>query len=579
MKTINKNNNKMKNIKLAYIWVLLGLLIMSGCEDVLDTKASDAFAEDLIYSDPAQVERVVYPIYNSTESWSLNKFQWWSRRFNIEIGSLEARFNFQDNDLLRLRTGWTPSNTGVLQEKWKNYWDYVRMANEFLDKIDDSEAMQKDPKKVEGLKAEVKFLRANLYTKLLKYYGGVPIMENALGLNDDFNLVRNSYEEVVEFIVKELDEAIAILPDTRPASEYGRATKLAALAVKSRTLLYAASKLHDVNSLPSGPLYDYKKSTKWEDAASAAKAIIDIVGARDLIQVTNAVDYQKLFLSNNQDILFARPYSSDYYEFAVDANSLPDLTQSPSGYGGWGMSSVTHNFALLFNMEDGSSTKEGKYDPANPNKNREMRYYANLFFNGAQYRGRDVQYYLSEDVDTYPHGLDSPKGLGNQAHSSKTGYNIRKFLNESVGLTETSPERPYILYRLAEIYLNYAEAKYHLGDEDTAREFASKVSTRALQPAITSSGVELLEDIKNERRIELAFEGHNFFDERRWMNEDNLGFDLKGLKWTRKADGTLSNQIYTVENRPWFKKMYYLPIPESEVEKAPSLEQNYGYDD
>ena len=567
----------MKNIKLVYIGIAFSLFAMAGCEDVLDTEASDAFTEDIIYSDPDQVERLVYTVYNSTESWGLNKFQWWSRRFNIEVGSFEARFNFNDLDQLRLRAGWTPSNVGVLAEKWSNYWDYVRLANEFLDKIDNSEAMQTDPDRVSQLKAEMKFLRANLYSKLIKYYGGVPILEHALGLDADFALVRNSYEECVDFIVKELDEAAEILPETRPDNEFGRATKLAALAVKSRTLLYAASKLHDPGTEPSGPLYDYSKSTKWQDAADAAKAVIDLVGARDLIAVGDATEYHNLFLAPNQDILFARAFSGAYYDFGTDANSLWNQTQAPSGYGGWALSSPTHNFALLFNMADGTSTDEAGYDPANPNDNREMRYYAYLNYNGAQFRGRDVQYYLSEDVNAYPHGLDSPEGLGNTGHSSKTGYNIRKFQDESVGLTDISPNRPFILYRLAEIYLNYAEAQYHLGEEAIAREYVSKISTRALQPMITASGAELLEAIKRERRIELAFEGHNFFDERRWMNEDHLGFDVKGLRWTKAVDGTVTNEEYTVVNRPWFEREYYLPIPASEVEKAPSMVQNFGY--
>ena len=147
-------------------------------------------------------------------------------------------------------------------------------------------------------------------------------------------------------------------------------------------------------------------------------------------------------------------------------------------------------------------------------------------------------------------------------------------------LTNISPERPYVLYRLAEIYLNYAEAEYHLGGathEANAQEFVSKVSTRALQPAITATGEELLEAIKRERRVELCFEGHSFFDERRWMEEDHLGLDIKGLRWTKHVDGTLSFEEYTVVRRPWFVKHYYLPILNTEIERAPSLLQNEGY--
>lgn len=570
----------MKNIALPYILILFAMLALNSCEDVLDTEAKDAFAEDLIYSNPDQIERLLFTAYNSTESWSINRFQWWGRRFNIEGASYEAKFNFKDMDQYRLRTGLTPSNQGIWLQKWGNYWDYVRLANEFLDRIDDSPAMQDSPDEVSILKAEMKFLRANLYAKLVNLYGGVPIMKNALELDDDFNLPRDSYEACVDFIVSELDEAAEILPETRPDEEFGRATKLSALAVKSRILLYAASKLHDPSSAPSNDaLYTYSKTTKWQDAADAAKEIIDLVGERDLIAVANATEYQQLFLSPNQDILFARPYGSQYYEFGTDANSLPDLCQSPNGYGGWGLSSPSHNYALLYNMADGSTTNESTYDPANPNANREMRYYANLLFQGADFRGRPVDYALAENPSPEtPHGLDSPQGGGNTLHSSKTGYNIRKFQDESVEVAGgISPSRPFILYRLAEIYLNYAEAQYQLGDEDEARTFLNKVSTRALQPEITAEGEELLEAIKRERRVELAFEMHNYYDERRWMEEDHLGFDLKGLTWTKKGDGSLAFEETTVVTRPWFDKHYYLPIPASEVEKAPALAQNYGY--
>ncbi|KAA3635394.1 MAG: RagB/SusD family nutrient uptake outer membrane protein, partial [Bacteroidetes bacterium] len=386
----------MKFKYLTYVFLVFTLFALAGCsEDFLDTEAKDAFTEDFIYGDPGQMEGLLVNAYNSTESWGINRFQWWGRRFNIEGASFEAKFNFQDRDLFRVRAGWTPSNVGIFNQKWRDYWDYVRLTNEFLDRVDDSEAMKNDPETVSVLKAEMQFLRANLYSKLIRYYGGVPIMENALGLDDNFDLTRNSYQECVEFIVSELDEAIAVLPESRPDSEFGRATKLSAMAVKSRTLLHAASKLHDPSTVPNGPLYDYNKATKWEEAAAAAKAIIDMVGDRDLISVSNATDYQSLFLSPNDDILFARPFSGEYYDFGLDANSLWDKTQSPNGFDGWALSSPTHNFALQFNMADGTTTDDGTYDPAAPNDNREMRFYANLLFNGADFRGRDIQYYLS----------------------------------------------------------------------------------------------------------------------------------------------------------------------------------------
>ncbi|WP_010134989.1 RagB/SusD family nutrient uptake outer membrane protein [Ochrovirga pacifica] len=573
----------MKNIKkykLLCLGAFTSVLSLTSCEDSLDTLPSDRTDASVILSDPKLVENLLFKTYNSTETWGYNNSIWWSRRYNLENGSFEAKFNFRDLDRLRLRAGWTPTNIGDFRLKWENYWTYIREANDFIEKVNESPAMQEDPDGVAALVAEMRFLRANTYFKLINLWGGVPIIQQALGLDDNYDLVRNSYEECVDFIVSELDQAIVVLPETRPDDEFGRATKLAAMAVKSRVLLYAASNLHDSSTIPNGPLYDYTKPTKWQDAANAAKDIIDAVGDRDLISVSNAQEYHNLFLSVNQDLLFGRAFGGTVYGFGTDVNSLPDQTQSPSGYGGWALSSPTHNFALEFNMADGSTTDAPAttYDPTNPNENREIRYYANLNFNGAIFRGRPVDYALSDDPDTHPHGLDSPEGLGNVLHSSKTGYNMKKFLNENVGLTDPTPGRPYILYRLAEVYLNYAEAQYHLGNEPLARTYVNKVATRALLPEITSSGSTLLEAIKRERRVELCFEGHNFFDERRWMNTENLGFDIKGLKWKKDASGNVSHEEYTVVTRPWFERHYYLPIPQEEMNKIPSFEQNFGYE-
>ena len=572
----------MRNTKIFSLFAV-AMLTIAGCEDVLETNNLSAYGEDTIYSDPAQLERVVYSAYNSTEGWGLNKTIWWARRYNVEAGSFEAKFNFRNLDRLRLRgNGWTAQNAGDFNNKWRDNFRFINEINQFLDKVDNSPAMAENPEKVNSLKAEMKFLRANIYTKLLKMYGGVPIFTTAFGLDSEFDVKRNSYQECVDFIVKELDEAAAVLPLTRSAAEFGRATKLAALAVKSRTLLFAASKLHDPTTSPSGPLYDYSKASKWQDAADAAKDVIDLVGGRDLIATADAQAYRDLFLSANDDIIFARSYGGDLYDFGLDANSLIDQTQSPPGYGGWAISSPTHNFALEFNMADGSTTDAGSYDPANPNDNREMRYYAVLNYQGSMFRGRAVDYALSS-VDPSMSGLDSSEGdkagsPGNKLHASKTGYNIRKFHDESLGLlNDTSPGRPYILYRLAEIYLNYAEAQAELGNEAEAKTYLNKVSTRALQPAVTASGADLKEAIKSERRIELAFEGHNFWDERRWMNSANLGFDIRGLKWAKDANGDLSSEEYTVVTRPWYDKHYYLPIPNNEILKAPLLVQNDGY--
>ena len=565
------------------------LLTLGACEDSLEIDVRDSFASDLVLSTPEQVELLMLTTYNSTESFGAGS-QFWARYMNVEIASFEARMNFnattQALDQFAVLRGWTSANVGQLGQKWQDLWTYVRQANVFLELVEGSEAQINNPDEIEALKAEMRFLRANQYSKLLKFFGGVPLLTTAATLDDDFNIPRNSYQEVVEFIVSEIDEIAPLLPLTRDSGEFGRATRLAALALKSRTLLYAASDLHDPSLAPQSSnleLYTYNKAGKWQDAADAAAAVIDLVGDRDLISTPNAKAYQELFLSENQDILFARPFGGSVFGFGTDVTTQPDNAQSPRGFDGWGLSTPLHNYTLIYNMNDGNTTDSPSYDTANPYENREMRFYANINYQGAIFRGRPIDYSISVDNTVVPDGLDSfsqdQQTLGNFRHGSTTGYAMRKFQNEALGtdVKQASPGRPYIIYRLAEIYLNYAEASFRAGDEETARRYVSRVSERALQPAITASGPELLEAIKRERRVELAFEGHNFFDERRWLNEDNLGFDVQGLRWAKDLDENVSFEEFTIETRPFDQKQYYLPIPQSETNRTEALIQNVGY--
>ncbi|WP_346882152.1 RagB/SusD family nutrient uptake outer membrane protein [uncultured Algibacter sp.] len=582
----------MKRIKKTGIF-LTTFLLMSvtflSCEEVLESEDRAGFIGSDVYNNIELTNLVVASAYNSSGSWGLTRRRFWPRRVNLEIASFEARFNFRNLDRFRVTAGWNPNNVGDFFGLWRDYFAYVRDIGGFLAQIDDSAVMQSNPEEAAILKGEMQFLMGNTYFQLINYFGGVPIFDEPIAfLEGDFVRPRDSYEDCVDFIVSNLDAAIAALPESRSSDEFGRATKLSAMAAKSRVLLYAASRLHDPSTTPSGPLYDYNKPTKWQDAADAAKDLIDLVGARDLSAVTTAKDYQDLFLTEgNPDILFARAFGNILFDNSQDATTLPNQTFGPKGDEGWGLATPTHNFVELFNMSDGTTTTEAgtSYDPTAPNDNRELRYYADILYNGAPFRGRNIEYFKSiTPGDSENNGLDTddPSKPGNLRHFSKTAYNIRKFQDESTSAGGMSPERPFILYRLAEIYLNYAEAMFNVGNEVEARTFLNKVSARALQPAITKSGPDLLEAIKRERRIELCFERHNFFDERRWMNEPHLGgYEEKGLQWTKQTDGSLTFEIVNANpnnpTRPFFERHYYLPIPQAEIDRVEDFEQNFGY--
>lgn len=573
-----------------YIFIAITFFSFLGCQDVLDVTPGDTYSEADIYKNIKLTESLVDYTYNCTENWSITFNNWWGMRIGIENASDECFFHFSPQLYVNNRGLMQPNNMGLFNMKWKQYYSFIGSANTFLSKIDASPVAQTNPAEVAILKAEMKYLRANCYARLINYFGGVPLVKEPFDLNDDFKMPRSSYTDCVNYIVAELDEANALMPASktfRTGAEFGKVSKVAILALKSRVLLYAASDLHDGSQDPKGPLYDYTKATKWQDAADAAKAVIDIFAAanKNLVPCANATAYQKLFLAPNDELIFARPYNSTYGNpNNIDMNTLPDKAQGPVSAGGWGLSNPTAKFVNDFKMANGLRISDAAsgYDATLDNmyKNREMRFYANILYQGATFKGATLDY-------SSPGGKDRKGQTPN--HFASTGYNSRKFLDESITIDVTqSPKRPYPLARLAEIYLNYAEAMYHIiGGETIAQQYASKTAQRVGLPAITSTGTALLADIKYEREMELYFEGHRFFDLRRWRDAATLDQDVSGVQWEKRVGGVSTGAldvngslvkiiVPVVEDRKFEVSNYYLPIPRDEVEKA-GLEQNWGY--
>ncbi|MEP7238631.1 MAG: RagB/SusD family nutrient uptake outer membrane protein, partial [Ferruginibacter sp.] len=489
-----------------------GLLIITialftgfaGCKKVLDTKPGDAYSEADLFSNISLTEQLVDFNYNVLDQWGMDMREFWGRRVGTENASDESWFHFTPS-LFNINTSVIdPDNQGLFTNLWNIYYSFIGKSNDFLSKIDAAPVSTTNPEKVAFLKGEMKFLRAYAYMKLINYYGGVPIIDKPFGLNDDFSRERDSYKACVAFIVKELDESAALIPSvTRMGTDFGRISKSACMGLKSRVLLYAASPLHDPGNTaaPRGPLYDYDVAAKWQNAADAAKAVMDL-NAYALVAAPNAAAYQKLFLTPNNELILGRPYSPDFAVSASDFNTFPDKALGPVSNGGWGLSNPTHNFVQSFKMANGKRITEvgSGYDDANLYVGREMRFYANILYNGAIFKNKALDYWQ-------PGGKDS-KDIGPPNHFAATGYNLRKFMDESITVDlQQSPKRPYPLIRLAEIYLNYAEASYFAGNEAVARQYASLTAQRVGLPAITTTGTALLDDIKYERQMELFFEG------------------------------------------------------------------------
>ena len=411
-------------------------------------------------------------------------------------------------------------------------------------------------------RAEAHFLRAYFNFELLKRYGPIPIIKSTLDINKDYSdTPRPTMKEVVEFIANDCDmaaDSLELTPWRNMNDAFGRATKGAALALKSRLLLYAASPLY----VDFGDIDEANKpsdATLWKAAADAAKAVID------LNQYELASAYDDLFKNDfqNKEYIFVRRYPS---------NSDFEKSNSPVSYGGKGGTNPSQNLIDDYEMLDGTAFDWS--DPvkaAHPFENRDERLLATVLMNGVLFKGKRVA--------TYPGGADAMPN----PNATKTGYYLRKFLNENVNIQTGGGSDGHVvpLFRLAEIYLNYAEAlnEYDPTNSDIA-VYLNKIRERVSLPDVPSglTQEQMRTLIHHERRVELAFEEHRFWDVRRWkVASSTLGAPVKGVKITQDDAGNFTYSPVQVEQRVFQPKMYWYPIPQSEVLKLHHWEQNKGW--
>lgn len=411
-------------------------------------------------------------------------------------------------------------------------------------------------------RAEAHFLRAYFNFELLKRYGPIPIIKSTLDINKDYSdTPRPTMKEVVEFIAKDCDmaaDSLELTPWRNMNDAFGRATKGAALALKSRLLLYAASPLY----VDFGDIDEANKPSDaalWKAAADAAKAVID------LNQYELAPAYDDLFKNDfqNKEYIFVRRYPS---------NSDFEKSNFPVSYGGKGGTNPSQNLIDDYEMLDGTAFDWS--DPvkaAHPFENRDERLLATVLMNGVLFKGKRIA--------TYPGGADAMPN----PNATKTGYYLRKFLNENVNIQTGGGSDGHVvpLFRLAEIYLNYAEAlnEYDPTNPDIAvylNKIRGRVSLPDVPSGLTQEQMRTL--IHHERRVELAFEEHRFWDVRRWkVASSTLGAPVKGVKITQDDAGNFTYSPVQVEQRVFQPKMYWYPIPQSEVLKLHHWEQNKGW--
>lgn len=544
----------MKNItNKIFVLIIVISSLFASCE-FLEIEPLDSYTENSVFSDLALAEAYVTRNYILP----VNGFNSTALRFVSD----ESHNNFNWGGAWTISRGqMTPDQFGSFGI-WNSYYGYIRACNVFFNSVDKLPGSEDEKNRLIG---EMTFFRAYYYMELINRYGGVPLITTTFELDDeDMMIPRDSYDACIDFVVSEFTKAATLLPERWTGSNFGRATKGAALAMKSRVLLYAAS-----------PLWNATNNTsKWQAAADAAKEVMNL----NIYQLDS--DYKGLFINNNSpEIIFQRLYTNEY------SNNY-DWQNTPNGWTGYSATCVSQSMVDSYEMADGSMPDASMYSEAtsNPWAGREPRFYASIVSDGQIFRDDEVEFWINEDGKTG--GKDSEFGTDNWNHS-KTHYTIRKFMDESLKAPwKDKGSQPWIYSRYAEILLNYAEAMFHVGDEVEARKYINLIRERArngandVLPDITASGDELLKAIQHERKIELAFEEHRFFDVRRWkIAEITDNIDVHGIKIVKKANGTKSYTIVKVDDRAFTSPDHYLfPIPNDEIRKNNLLEQNPGYD-
>lgn len=619
--------------RLKYIPVaLLGLL--ASCNDgFVDTAPLDEVPKEAVWAEPALAQAFVYEIYNGM---GVGGF------YEQQMASMtdEALFTHPGrgiNTVTESRAN--AADQGYVMDTY-NYdlmYQRVRATNTAITEL--AEPKFDDPDKVDQLLGEAYFLRAYFYQQLLRQYGAIPLVTHVYELGaEDYMLPRNTYEECVNQIVNDCDSAALLLAGTERVD--GRANEVAALALKARVLTYAASDLHDVSTakgksaLISGysnpELLGYTSSdrmARWQLAKEAAKEVIDFgeyAYQLDLASPATAEEGTAFYMDvalaggskvanadGKKDLILGRFFVDEKDE----RGGWVGRDNGPNGYHNWAGNSPTQLLVDDYEMIDGHKFNwDNSVHKAHPYTDRDPRFYATILYDGADWKPRtdDVKnrdpnnqiqtgrYEIGSGSGntSVAFGLDSRNGPIEDWNGSYTGYYYRKFVDPDPAIVDqnTRQQIPWPILRYTEAILNYVEACIELGEEAEAKTWLNKIRFRAGMPAITETGSALKAKYQNERRIELAYEEHRYFDARRWMiapttlgrKVTTIGIfaELKPGKSVSvyRYDPESYTYNYTVntlnpgiENRTWDDKMYFTSFHRDETNRNTDLIQNPGY--
>lgn len=646
----------MKKNNLIYtccISILGIILATTSCDNVLDQDPVDSFNEESMFQDINLVEAFLYQCYD----------QIGGDHENV-LGMKEDLLSSATDELLNIHRagnitftkgtltpsylghfGGTASSVGNRHSfiLWHDLYKNIKNVNTLLDGIDDVPVKTSaDEARLQQIKAEAYFIRAFDYTNLLRSYGGLVLSDTKYDLKDDFLIpTRSTLQETVDFILKDVESAIAGLP-LKADIDQGRATKGAAGALKSRLLSFVASELTNGGYEASNALVSFgagKRTEKLTAAKNAAKDVLD--GKFGNYALTGATGEPGAELTAEEVQAYADNYAGIFLQKGVWDNEIifgvqylnkqgnkvrNNLYWGPNGYNCWGNNEPVEDLVRQYEMQDGTPFQWDKYAAgdknvraftkaqleANPDRNpyneREPRFYASILFDGAPWRdraatdnkvqighkiqrpgssliGKDVASLMTEiggmESDQIG-GMDSRSAANQAWNGTKTGYYIRKMLDVTIDGEIDNNENTWVEMRLAEVVLDYAEACIELGEVEEGMKAVNQVRNRAGLPgrALAATQEQAREWYRHERLIEMMGEGDRWYSIRKWMICDKVIKSFSPTYIYHFQDGVsmyIYNTTTLADTRAWNKRQYWLPIAIEEMNKAPQLQQNPGY--
>ena len=570
------------------IYIVLGIsFAFTSCSEVLDQEPLGLISDASVWQDENLVDTKLNELYKN----SLFLNQGGQAGFNAGLdGNMAGEFR-------NIGPWETPNgnSTGIIDETGApagsvQYWAYgsLRRTNEFIQNMEILSELDAEFKSARI--SEARFLRAYIFFQMVKRYGGVPIITEPQAIDapaEELFVFRNTEQEVYDYIISELSAIESILPDK--TTNDGTPSKWAAMALRSRAALYAGSigefgtvQLNGLVGIPNAQPF-------WQTAYDASKALID-QGGHSLYQKNGdpAKNFQELFIdeSGNTEVIFSEKFDDE-----LNPHSWSMLATPHPFHGSWGANfPVFYDSVELFDFADGSTGKVDRSTVHNKELDaavffgtRDPRFIASVFYPGSAWQGGNVHTHDNTiNVGDAPVGWPKRAPGKNRNQANGTGLLLRKRIDEGTLLPiGNTDDTDYIVFRLGETYLNLAEAAFHIGKPGEALDAINMIRARAGMPARVTL---TLEDIQQERRVELFAEDHAYWDLRRWRIAKQVldGVNLQGLKFT--YNGTTGKYKFQIRRgnsigaRVFQDRHYYLPITVNRITDNPNLVENPGYE-